>query len=84
MNESAELAILDLAKVLKVQASSIHLLRVQSDEFPADNLGCLGPGVTPVPIPAVVSGTLIVLEVEGKQYVYHARASQVIFCGPWE
>jgi hypothetical protein len=63
-------------------ASTIE--KARPDEFPADTLGCLGPDVTPRPIPAMVSGQVIILEVGGVRYSYHARKEQVVFCGPWQ
>jgi hypothetical protein len=74
----------DLAKRLGLDPSAIQFILLNLDEFPADTLGCLGPDVTPRPIPAIVSGQVILLEAGGLRYTYHARQEQVVFCGPWQ
>jgi hypothetical protein len=79
-----EKARLDLAVRLGLELVAIQFIRLSPDEFPADTLGCLGPDVTPRPIPAMVSGQVIILEVGGVRYSYHARKEQVVFCGPWQ
>jgi hypothetical protein len=71
----------DLAKRLGLDPGLIQFVQLTPDEFPADTLGCLGPGLTPRPIPATVSGQVIVLEAAGVRYIYHARNEQVVFCG---
>jgi hypothetical protein len=73
----------DLASRLGLPAEAIQFIQLSLDEFPADNLGCLGPGVTPRPIPTMLSGQVILLEAGGVRYSYHARKEQVVFCGPW-
>jgi hypothetical protein len=82
-DEVVNLAKADLARRLKTDPQDIRLLRISADEFPAGDLGCPAPGVTPRPIPAIVSGQAIVLEHDSQEYTYHARKSQVVFCGPW-
>jgi hypothetical protein len=74
----------DLAARLGLDLTAIQFIKLNPDEFPADTLGCLGPGVTPRPIPAIVSGQVILLEAQGVRYTYHARKEQVVFCGPWK
>ena len=74
----------DLAARLGLDLATIQFIQLSPDEFPADTLGCLGPDVTPRPIPALVSGQVILLEARGVRYTYHARKEQVVFCGPWQ
>ncbi len=78
-----DLARRHLAQRLGMSPSEIHFVSLSADEFPADTLGCMGPGVSPRPIPAMVSGQVIILRAAGARYTYHARRDQVIFCGPW-
>ena len=66
----------DLAVRLALSPSLIQFVHVSTDEFPADTLGCLGPEVTSRPIPAIVSGQVILLEADGLRYTYHARREQ--------
>jgi hypothetical protein len=73
----------DLAARLGLDPASVQFIQLSLDEFPADTLGCLGPDVTPRPIPAIVSGQVILLEAGGLRYTYHARQEQVFYCGPW-
>ena len=75
------LAMEDLARRLGVGLDKIVLISVTADEFPASNLGCPSPKKTPLPIPAFVTGQVIVLQSRGEYYVYHARGRQAIFCG---
>ena len=75
------LAMEDLARRLGVRPDKIVLISVTADEFPASNLGCPSPKKTPLPIPAFVTGQVIVLQNRGEYYVYHARGRQAIFCG---
>jgi hypothetical protein len=82
-DEVVNLAKADLARRLKTDPQHIHLLHINADEFPAGDLGCPAPGVTPRPIPAIVSGQVIVFESDSQEYTYHTRKSQVVFCGPW-
>jgi hypothetical protein len=80
--EIIQIARQDLAQRLGIPGEAIRLVSVTPDEFPAGDLGCPAPGRTPRPIPALVSGQSIVLDAQGRQYTYHARRSQVVFCGP--
>jgi hypothetical protein len=73
-----------LAARLRLDPAAVQFIQLNLDEFPADTLGCLGPNVTPRPIPAIVSGQVIILEANGLHYTYHARKEQVVFCGPWQ
>ncbi len=74
----------DLAARLRLDPAAVQFIQLDLDEFPADTLGCLGPEVTPRPIPAIVSGQVILLEAGGLRYTYHARREQLVFCGPWQ
>ncbi len=74
-------AIQELAGRLQVSPESILIVKIYPDEFPASNLGCPLETGEPLPLPAIVSGQTIVLEHEDMHYIYHARASDVIFCG---
>ena len=77
----AALATRDLARRLGIAVDGISVESVESDEFPADNLGCLLPGQTPRPIPAIVSGQRIMLRAGGKLYEYRVRGTEVVYCG---
>jgi hypothetical protein len=79
--EAVNLAIDDLARRLEVQAAAIQLIDVRSDEFPAGDLGCPQPGVTPRPIPAFVTGQVILLEYQAERYIYHVHRTEIAFCG---
>ena len=76
-------AVADLAARLEVEPEIIDVVRIITDDFPAQNLGCPLPGgKTPEPVqPAFVMGQEIVLAVEEQQYVYHAHGGVVVFCG---
>ena len=78
--DPVERARADLARRLGLDASAITVLRVQADEFPISNLGCPGKGVRPMP--AIVSGLEIVLATAGRNYMYRARKSTLVYCGP--
>ena len=71
----------DLASRLGVQPGDLRIVSVTADEFPAGDLGCPQPGVTPLPMPAIVTGQVILLEVDGVQYRYHAHGPQLVYCG---
>jgi len=73
----------DLAARLAVSVAAVELVSVTPDEFPASNLGCGEFSKQPDrPIPALVTGQRIVLDVSGHRYVYHAHGPQIAYCGP--
>jgi hypothetical protein len=74
----------DLAARLRLDPAAVQFIQLNLDEFPADTLGCLFPDATPRPIPAIVSGQVILLEAGGLRYIYHARQEQVVYCGLWQ
>jgi len=75
----------DLAARLDVSVTEVELVSVTPDEFPASNLGCGEFSKQPDrPIPALVTGQRIVLEISGDRYVYHAHGPQIAYCGPVE
>jgi hypothetical protein len=78
---AAALATLDLARRLGIAPDGIVVEGVDPDEFPADNLGCLLPGQTPRPIPAIVSGQRIMLRASGNLYEYRAKGTEIVYCG---
>jgi hypothetical protein len=83
-NEIAEKARMDLASRLAMPVAQVRLVKIYADEFPPDNLGCPGPSATPQPIPARVSGEVMILEANGSQYTYHTRKNKLVFCGKTE
>lgn len=74
-------AIQELAGRLGISPAEIQVIEFKPDEFPAGDLGCPQPGVKPPPIPALVTGQVIVLEARGARYIYHTHALEVRFCG---
>gem|GEM_PF-2553389 len=74
-------AISDLAERLNTDVSEISFIRIFADEFPASQLGCSSAKQAPDPMQALVSGQTILLEHSGETYIYHARASEVFYCG---
>lgn len=78
---AAALATLDLARRLGIAPDDISVERVESDEFPADNLGCPSSERPPLPIPAIVSGQRIMLRASGKLYEYRAKGTEIVYCG---
>jgi hypothetical protein len=75
-------AITDLAERLGVEPNGVEVIRVSTDEFPSQNLGCPSLGdKTPSPVqPAFVTGWEIVLAADGQEYLYRAHAGVVVFC----
>lgn len=75
-------AVADLATRLGVDPELIRIVRVSTDEFPIQNLGCPFPqGKEPEPVqPAFVTGREIVLAVGDRRYTYRASGSTLIFC----
>jgi hypothetical protein len=83
-SQTVEIAMTDLASRLDQPITGIRLVKTYADEFPLDNLGCPDPSLTPRPIPALVSGEVIILEANGDLYAYHVRKDRVVFCGKME
>jgi hypothetical protein len=79
--DEVSVAIRDLAKRLNVDISQILIIKAYPDEFPISNLGCPGGKEEPQPMPAIVSGIVIKLGFDREQYIYHARRTQVVYCG---
>ncbi len=69
----------DLAVRLGIDPSAIEVVRVSTEEFPAQNLGCLSSDREPVQ-PALVTGKEIVLKANGRYYLYRAHGGIVLFC----
>jgi hypothetical protein len=76
-----EAIIADLARRLNTSVDEIQVVEDVQDEFPAGDLGCPQPEVTPRPIPAIVTGRRVVLEFDGQTYEYHVHGQQAAYCG---
>ena len=72
-------AILDLAQRLDTEPSAIEFDRIESNDFPADGLGC--PGQPAGNHPAFVMGQSIWLRANNLTYEYRARGTELIYCG---
>lgn len=85
VQDNVRRAAADLARRLDAPVESVELISTAPDEFPASNLGCTEYGGEPErPIPALVTGQRILLEVHGRRYVYHAHGVRVVYCGTAE
>jgi len=80
--ETVELARADLAQRLGVALETISVAAVLRQEFSADAFYCrtTKARVARDESPAVVVGTVILLEAAGRRYEYHASDAIVIFC----
>ncbi len=81
VGEVEKQVIKDLAGRLGIDTGKVSVVNIYSDEFPAGDLGCPSPGVTPRPIPAIVSGKVIELEANGEEYIYHTHGVDFVYCG---
>ncbi len=82
----------DLAQRLDISVDEIEVVSTTVDEFPGENFGCpdrfktddtsVGKQAQPESgvSPAFVTGTEIVLGVNGTQYIYRGKGTQVVFC----
>ena len=68
----AQPAVTDLAERLGVDESAITVVSVAEVTWPDGSLGCPQPGM--MYTQALVNGSLIVLDVDGTTYEYHAGA----------
>jgi len=75
-------AVTALSARLDVAPEMIEIIRVSTDEFPIQNLGCPSQkGKEPEPVqPAFVTGREIVLAVGDRRYTYRAHGSALVFC----
>jgi len=83
-SESVILAKQDLAQRLGVSVDGITVAAVIGQEFSTDAFYCRAtkeriPKDDP---PAVTSGFIILLNVSGRRYEYHASGQTVLFCRP--
>lgn len=69
----AAVAIADLAARLGVDESAVRVVSIQEVTWSDGSFGCPQPGMSYTQ--AIVSGSLIVLEVNGASYEYHSGAS---------
>jgi hypothetical protein len=74
--------VIDLAARLDVDPGIVKVVRVITDEFPVQNLGCPLPDKQNPDFvqPAFVTGREIVLAVNDQRYIYRAYGNAVIFC----
>ncbi len=75
--EGPAVAMNDLAKRLGVDASDVSVLSAEEVTWSDASIGCPEPGKMYAQM--LVSGSLIVLEADGKQYEYHAAAGKAPF-----
>ena len=73
----AQPAVTDLAERLGVDESAITIVSVEEVTWSDGSIGCPEPGM--MYTQALVNGTLVVLEVEGKEYEYHSGAARDLF-----
>lgn len=69
----------DLAERLSLPLDQISLVEAEAVVWPDASLGCPQPGMAYAQV--LTPGYLIRLEIEGKEYEYHAsRGTQVVYC----
>ena len=73
----AQPAVTDLAERLGVDESAITVVSVEEVTWSDGSIGCPEPGM--MYTQALVNGTLVVLEVEGKEYEYHSGGARGLF-----
>jgi hypothetical protein len=72
-------AVLDLAARLKVSEDSVIVVAAEAVTWPDGSLGCPQPGMFYTQ--ALVDGSRVLLEVDGRTYVYHAgRDGEPFLC----
>lgn len=77
MESLVEKAREDLAQRLSITISEISLLEAREVVWPDASLGCPQPGMAYKQVPE--DGALIILQVEGLNYNYHAGGSRGLF-----
>ena len=82
--ESVKVARQDLAQRLGVSVESVVVPAVIGQEFSTDAFYCrtTKDRIAKEDSPAVMTGFVILLNVSGRRYEYHASGSTVIFCRP--
>jgi len=79
IDPAAQPAVTDLAERLGVEESAITVVSVDVVTWPDGSIGCPEPGV--MYTQALVNGSLVVLEADGKQYEYHSGpAGNLLYC----
>jgi len=80
--EPVELARQDLAQRLGIPVSSVTVVAVLRQEFPAEAFSCrtAKERTSRDESPTIISGESILLSATGRQYEYHASSQTVIFC----
>ncbi len=68
----------DLSKRLDVPLDRINLKSAEAVQWRDSSLGCPEPGMAYLTV--ITPGYLIVLEVDGEIYEYHADTSRVVYC----
>jgi hypothetical protein len=68
----------DLKSRLQIEAGRINLESVKTVQWRDSSLGCPQPGRSYLTV--ITPGYLIVLEVDGQHYEYHASESHVVHC----
>jgi hypothetical protein len=72
-----DIAVSDLAQRLSITVEQIEVASATLKEWPDASLGCPQPGMQYAQV--MTDGALIVLEVNGKAYNYHAGGSRTPF-----
>ena len=76
-----EAAVADLAAHLGVEADAVVVVSHEDVTWPDGSLGCPRPGMSYTQ--ALVPGTRLVLEVDGREYAYHSgRDTPLVRCDP--
>lgn len=73
LQEIVSLVTDDLNQRIGIAVENIHLLELESIEWPDSGLGCGQPGE--VYLPVLTPGYRIALEADGQRYVYHTNTS---------
>lgn len=74
--DEVDAAIADLAADLEVDESAIEVVSVEKRNFPDTSLGVPEPGEMYAQV--VTPGYIIILEVDGETYEYHASEERVV------
>ncbi len=72
----------DLAERLSISPDQVAVVSITTEELPLDNYGCTTTKTTsPVVRPAMVMAKIIILDVQGTIYRYHAKGLNFEYCG---
>ena len=81
MEPLVNLAVADLAQRLAIDVAAIEVLEAKAVVWPNPGMGCPQPGMAYKQVPQ--DGSLIRLEVDGREYAYHSGGNRAPFlCEP--